>query len=317
MEYRDFELNETFNYPASILLHHFSVLGTIFIVSYGTPLFLTVCPILFLIYFAAQRFYIPASRQLKRLESTTRSPIYSLFSESIAGVTTIKAYDRQDDFITRIFRLVDENVACYFPNMVSNRWLAIRLEFVGNSIMFFAALFAIINAKDMEPGTIGLTLSAAMQITQTLNWMVRMTSELENNIVSVERIKEYTETPVEAPWRIEETKPAAGWPAKADVVFDHLDLRYRDGLELVLKGVSVDIKDGEKVGIVGRTGAGKSSLTLALFRLVELAGGKIDIDGINVSSIGLHDLRTKISIIPQDPVLFSGTLRMNLDPFDA
>ena len=303
------------SYSSSLFTNR--VLGTIFIVSYGTPVFLAVCPFLFLIYFFAQRFYIPASRQLKRLESNTRSPIYSHFGESINGVSTIKAYHRQDDFVMKIFRLVDENVACFFPNLVSNRWLAIRLESVGNCIMFFAALFAIIYSDTLSPGTVGLTLSVAMSVTQSLNWMVRMTSELENNIVAVERLKEYSEVAIEAPWSIAGTKPPPEWPVNASVLFDNMELRYREGLELVLKGVSVDIKDGEKVGIVGRTGAGKSSLTLALFRLVELAGGEVDIDGINVATIGLHDLRTQISIIPQEGVLFSGTLRMNLDPFDV
>ncbi|KAH3860710.1 hypothetical protein DPMN_023628, partial [Dreissena polymorpha] len=153
-------------------------------------------------------------------------------------------------------------------------------------------------------------------VTQTLNWMVRMTTELETNIVAVERVKEYTETPTEAAWDIPDKKPVATWPDRGLVQLDNYGTRYREGLDLVVKGIDCTISPGEKVGIVGRTGAGKSSLTLALFRIIEPAQGRILIDGVNIAEIGLHDLRSKLTIIPQEPVLFSGPLRMNLDPFD-
>ncbi|CAG2229987.1 ABC transporter ecdL,ATP-binding cassette transporter abc1,Uncharacterized ABC transporter ATP-binding protein YwjA,ABC transporter C family member 15,Multidrug resistance-associated protein 4,Multidrug resistance-associated protein 6,ABC transporter C family member 10,ABC transporter atnG,ABC transporter C family member 4,ABC transporter C family member 12,ATP-binding cassette sub-family C member 11,Multiple drug resistance-associated protein-like transporter 1,Putative uncharacterized protein YKR104W,ABC len=141
--------------------------------------------------------------------------------------------------------------------------------------------------------------------------------ELETNIVAVERVKEYTETPTEAAWEIEDKKPASSWPDKGCVEFNDYGVRYREGLDLVLKGISCKIDPTEKIGIVGRTGAGKSSLTLALFRILEKSQGNIIIDGIDISTIGLHDLRAKITIIPQDPVLFSGSLRMNIDPFSS
>ncbi|XP_023212655.1 multidrug resistance-associated protein 1-like [Centruroides sculpturatus] len=143
-----------------------------------------------------------------------------------------------------------------------------------------------------------------------------MSSELETNIVSVERMAEYTLAEKEAEWEIENSRPPLSWPTNGEVVFDRYSTRYRQGLNLVLKGISCEIKSGEKVGIVGRTGAGKSSLTLSLFRIIEGASGSIIIDGVDISKIGLHDLRSKLTIIPQDPVLFSGTLRMNLDPFN-
>ncbi|CAI5765932.1 canalicular multispecific organic anion transporter 2 [Podarcis lilfordi] len=150
----------------------------------------------------------------------------------------------------------------------------------------------------------------------SLNWMVRMTSDLESNIVAVERVKEYSETETEAPWIIEDKRPPEDWPTRGEVEFANYSVRYRKGLDLVLKDLSLNVKGGEKVGIVGRTGAGKSSMTLCLFRILEAVEGEIKIDGLRISELGLHDLRSKLTIIPQDPVLFSGTLRLNLDPFD-
>ena len=142
-----------------------------------------------------------------------------------------------------------------------------------------------------------------------------MTSDVETNIVAVERIKEYSETPQEAPWEIPDCEPDKEWPVAGTVEFRDLKVRYRKGLDLVLNGISFTVKGGEKVGIVGRTGAGKSSMTLALFRIIEPADGKIYIDNVDITGLGLHTLRSRLTIIPQDPVLFSGSLRMNLDPF--
>ncbi|XP_048248325.1 multidrug resistance-associated protein 1-like isoform X3 [Haliotis rufescens] len=293
-----------------------AVLAVIIIISTTTPLFLCVMIPLMFLYMIVQRFYVASSRQLKRLESVSRSPIYSHFGETITGAVTIRAFGRQSCFIHESQNKVDENQISYYPSIVSNRWLAIRLEFVGNCIIFFASLFAVLGRDSLNPGIVGLSISYAMNVTQTLNWMVRMTCELETNIVAVERIKEYTETPTEAPWEIEDKKPDSNWPVSGKVTFDNYQTRYRDGLDLVLKGIDCSVNSGERVGIVGRTGAGKSSLTLALFRIIESAGGSINIDGIDIAKIGLHDLRSKLTIIPQDPVLFSGSLRMNLDPFD-
>jgi len=184
-------------------------------------------------------------------------------------------------------------------------------------IIFFAALFSVVNRDSLESGLVGLSITYALQVTATLNWMVRMSSELETNIVSVERVKEYSETPTEAEWIIPDSRPPDEWPDAGNIVIDEFDLKYREGLPLVLKQINCDIKPGEKVGIVGRTGAGKSTLTLALFRILERAGGRIMVDGVDIAKIGLQDLRSRLTIIPQDPVLFSGTLRLNLDPFDT
>lgn len=186
---------------------------------------------------------------------------------------------------------------------------------VGNLIIFFAALFAVLSRDTMDPGTVGLSVSYALQVTQTLNWLVRMTSDVETNIVAVERIKEYAETKQEADWENPNVNVPKDWPEQGKVQFKNFEVRYREGLDLVLRNLTFTVNGSEKVGIVGRTGAGKSSLTLALFRIIEPAGGTIFIDGEDISRLGLHTLRSKLTIIPQDPVLFSGSLRINLDPF--
>ncbi|XP_058792374.1 multidrug resistance-associated protein 1 isoform X5 [Phymastichus coffea] len=292
-----------------------SVIATLFVISYSTPIFIAVIVPIGVIYYFIQRFYVATSRQLKRLESVSRSPIYSHFGESVTGAQTIRAYGVEDRFIKESENRVDFNQVCYYPSIISNRWLAVRLEMVGNLIILFAALFAVLGKETMNAGLVGLSISYALQITQTLNWLVRMTSDVETNIVAVERIKEYGETPQEASWDIPETDPSKEWPSRGSVEFRDYKVRYREGLDLVLNGLSFNVTGGEKIGIVGRTGAGKSSLTLALFRIIEAAAGKILIDNVEISKLGLHTLRSRLTIIPQDPVLFSGTLRINLDPF--
>ncbi|XP_067407154.1 multidrug resistance-associated protein 1 isoform X1 [Emydura macquarii macquarii] len=294
----------------------FNVIGACIIILLATPIAAVVIPPLGLVYFFVQRFYVATSRQLKRLESVSRSPVYSHFNETLLGVSVIRAFEEQKRFIHQSDLKVDENQRAYYPSIVANRWLAVRLECVGNCIVLFATLFAVIARHTLSPGLVGLSVSYSLQITTYLNWLVRMSSELETNIVAVERVKEYSEMEKEAPWCIEQTAPPNNWPHEGKVEFRGYGLRYREDLDLVLKNINVTINGGEKVGIVGRTGAGKSSLTLGLFRINESAEGEIIIDGVNIAEIGLHDLRFKITIIPQDPVLFSGSLRMNLDPFD-
>jgi ATP-binding cassette subfamily C (CFTR/MRP) protein 1 len=166
----------------------------------------------------------------------------------------------------------------------------------------------------LSPGNAGLSISYALSITATLNFLVRGSTDLETNIVSVERIIEYTKTPQEAEWFSDKSSLSNDWPSFGCIEFCDYSTRYREGLDLIIKQISLKIEAGTRVGIVGRTGAGKSSLTLALFRLIECAQGSISIDGISISKIGLQDLRSRLTIIPQDPILFTGTLRMNLDP---
>lgn len=294
----------------------FGVIATLVVISVSTPEFIAVIVPISVIYYFVQRFYVASSRQLKRLESVSRSPIYSHFSETVSGAQMIRAYGVQNRFIEESESKVDFNQMCYYPSIIANRWLAVRLEMVGNLIIFFSALFAVLSRDTINSGVVGLSVSYALQITQTLNWLVRMTSDVETNIVAVERIKEYGETPQEAAWKNADCAPPKEWPVQGRVEFKDYKVRYREGLDFVLRGLSFSVNGGEKVGIVGRTGAGKSSLTLALFRIIEAADGKIIIDDIDIAKLGLHDLRSRLTIIPQDPVLFSGSLRINLDPFN-
>uniref|UniRef100_A0A8C1VAI2 ATP-binding cassette, sub-family C (CFTR/MRP), member 2 n=1 Tax=Cyprinus carpio TaxID=7962 RepID=A0A8C1VAI2_CYPCA len=299
----------------SCILCLLGVLGTLFVICLATPIFTAVVVPMAVIYCFVQRFYVATSRQLRRLDSVSRSPIYSHFGETVSGISVIRAYGHQQRFLKQNEDTIDQNLKSVYPWIVSNRWLAMRLEFLGNLVVFFSALFAVISRDSLNSGLVGLSISYALNVTQTLNWLVRMTSELETNIVAVERVREYAEIKNEAPW-ITSNRPPDDWPTAGNIHFENYKVRYRPELDLILHGITCDIQSTEKIGIVGRTGAGKSSLTNCLFRIIEASEGQILIDGIDISTLGLHDLRSRLTIIPQDPVLFSGTLRMNLDPFE-
>ncbi|KAG6932529.1 multidrug resistance-associated protein 1-like [Chelydra serpentina] len=289
------------------------VIGTILIIMSASPLFILVVIPLGYLYFIIQRYYIASSRQIRRLAGASHSPVISHFSETLLGLSTIRAFGHQERFVRQNKDVVNENLVCFYNNVISNRWLAVRLEFLGNLMVFFAALFAVLAGNTMNSSTVGLSISYALNITQTLNFWVRKACEIETNGVSIERVCEYEKMDKEAPW-IMSKRPPMGWPNKGIIEFINYQARYRTDLGLALQDVSFQTHSKEKVGIVGRTGAGKSTLTNCLFRIIERAGGKIIIDGIDISTIGLHDLRGNLNIIPQDPVLFSGTLQSNLDP---
>ncbi|ULT79395.1 hypothetical protein L3Y34_010196 [Caenorhabditis briggsae] len=295
----------------------FSVISTLVVIMWTTPWAGLMFAFLAVVYYLILRFYISTSRQLKRLESASRSPIYSHFQESIQGASSIRAFGVVDQFIEQSQQRVDDYLVAYYPSVVANRWLAVRLEMVGNLIVLSAAGAAVYfrDSPGLSAGLVGLSVSMALNITQTLNWAVRMTSELETNIVAVERIKEYTITPTEG--NNSKALGSPNWPERGEISIKNFSIRYRPGLELVLHGVTAHVEPSEKIGIVGRTGAGKSSLTLALFRIIEADGGCIEIDGTNIANLQLEQLRSRLTIVPQDPVLFSGTMRMNLDPFSA
>ncbi|XP_059141156.1 multidrug resistance-associated protein 1-like [Physella acuta] len=308
----DEQIPMTFHYSIECGL---VVLSSVIIISYSTPIFLPFLLPLAVFYFFIQRFFITTSRQLKRLGAKTTSPIFNHFSETLTGASVIRAFGAEKRFVQEADSKVDLNQIFMFITYSSDRWLGVRLEFVGNVVTFAAATIAVATRDVISGGIMGLSITYAFQVTGNLNWLVRMTSDLESHVVSVERIIQYTELDSEAAWDNFMYKSPVGWPTTGHVKIENLSLRYRDGLDFVLKSVSFEVNAQEKVGIVGRTGAGKSSLTQALFRLVEPAGGKIIIDEIDISQLGLHDLRSKITILPQDPVIFEGTLRTNLDPF--
>ena len=289
---------------------------TMVMIVIATPYFLVVLVPIILLYYFVQRFYIPTSRQVKRLESVNTSPILSHFAETLSGVSTIRAYAACERFSQMSADRVDTQVSCFNCSVGASRWLAIRLEFCGNLIVTFAALFAVLSRDSIDAGTIGLSMSYAMSVTNCLTWLVRSTADLELNNVSVERILEYSNNQMEAEWKQDKVNVPHSWPDTGLIEFKDYGARYRPGLDLVIKGITILIQPEEKIGVVGRTGAGKSTITLSLFRIIEAAAGNIIIDGVNVSEIGLHELRKKLTIIPQDPVLFSGTMRFNLDPFN-
>ncbi|CAG2119914.1 unnamed protein product, partial [Medioppia subpectinata] len=261
---KDIDIMDTaMQYTLRVLLNtSFTVVATIVIISIQTPIFLAVFFPVMIVYYWIQKIYVVTSRQLKRLESITRSPIYSHFGETVNGVSTIRAYGVNDRFIRESDARVDSNQMCFYPNAIANCWLQIRLELLANFLIFFAALFAVLAKGTLDPGDTGLSISYAMNITVSLNACVRMFAEMENNVVAVERVDEYCGVESEAEWYSGQKIPD-NWPNKGCIQFTEYGTRYREGLELVLKGVDINVKEGEKIGIVGRTGAGKSSLTLA------------------------------------------------------
>lgn len=268
-----------------------------------------------LLYFLFQIFYISTSRQLKRIESTTKSPIYSHFNETVIGTSSIRAFRVSHEFILESNHRVDVNNSSFYIGFVAARWLAIRLEFLGFIVVLTASLIAVLSRGSISPGIAGLSVTYSLTITQVLSFLVRTYSDYETNVVSVERLLEYTRTPVEPEDEEEPSDP--NWPARGEVVFDKFSTKYRPELDLVLRNLTLRIEPAEKVGVVGRTGAGKSSITLALFRILEAIEGRIVIDDVDISHINLKVLRSKLSIIPQDPVLFTGTIRQNVDPTET
>ncbi|KAL6300043.1 metal resistance protein YCF1 [Sparassis latifolia] len=290
----------------------------VFVIGYSFPLFLVAVPPLAWSYLRVMIYYLSTSRELKRLDAVSRSPIFAWFSESLSGLSTIRAFDQQRLFIANIERRVDRNQICYLPSISVNRWLAVRLEFVGATIIFIAASLSLVAlvTSGVDAGLVGFVLSYALNTTGSLNWLVRSASEVEQNIVSVERILHYIQLEPEAPAEIAGAVPEE-WPSSGAIEFRDYCTRYRPELDLVLKNITVKINHREKIGICGRTGSGKSSLLLSLFRIIEPSSGAIYVDGVDITKVGLHDLRSSISIVPQSPDLFEGTIRDNIDPTGA
>ncbi|KAI8866063.1 hypothetical protein GQ42DRAFT_181552, partial [Ramicandelaber brevisporus] len=261
-------------------------------------------------------YYLNASREIKRIESTANAPLLSLYGELTSGVTTIRAYGVASRFCAEGDKYVDGYNRAFYMTWAANRWLCFLTDVLGASVSLVSALLILYNAKDYTAASAGFTLSYALSFSQTALWVVRFYGELEMNMNSMERIEQYMKVEQEAPGIIPNCRPPASWPHQGEVVVRGLHARYAPEAPQVIKGISFSTRPGERIGIVGRTGAGKSSLGLLLLRMLEAESGSIEIDGIDISKIGLQDLRKNVVIIPQDPVLFNGTIRSNLDPFD-
>lgn len=270
---------------------------------------------LLVLFMLAAMYYRASAREVKRHESVLRSDVFARFSEGVSGISSIRAYGLQNHFIKVLQLSVDEMNSAYYLTFSNQRWLSIRLDTIGNLLVFTTGILVVTSRFNVSPSISGLVLSYILAIVQMIQYSVRQLAEVENAMNATERLHYYgTELEEEPPLRLTSVPPS--WPQNGGIVFSEVQMRYREGLPLVLHGLNLTVAGGERIGVVGRTGAGKSSIMSALFRLVELSGGRISIDGIDISTVGVKDLRTRLAIIPQDPTLFRGTIRSNLDPFN-
>ncbi|KIN03816.1 hypothetical protein OIDMADRAFT_193722 [Oidiodendron maius Zn] len=283
------------------------------IIAYFHYFTIALVPLFFLFVFASA-YYRASAREMKRFESVFRSVVFSKFSEGISGTACIRAYGLKDRFVSNLRESIDQMNSAYFLTFANQRWLSTRLDIIGNILVFVTGILVVTSRFNVSPSIAGLVLSYILSIVQMIQFTVRQLAEVENGMNATERLNYYgTKLEEEAPLHTIEVRKS--WPESGEIVFNNVQMRYRANLPLVLNNLSMHVKGGERIGIVGRTGAGKSSIMSTLFRLVELSGGSITIDGLDISTIGLHDLRSRLAIIPQDPTLFKGTIRSNLDPF--
>ncbi|KAF0697304.1 Aste57867_11998 [Aphanomyces stellatus] len=286
----------------------------------GTTMVLTqwlgllVIPLL-VVYYRLGAYFLEPLREVNRIQKITRSPLISLVSEGIDGSVTIRAYG--DKQLRRFYRLHDQKLEVFcsarFANSSVNQWFTLRIQLISSTIVGLILLSVVFLHNSLSPGIVGLLITYGLSIPSNLAFLVNIWARMETSMISPERLDEYIHIQREG---VRDGAPAQAWPSAGQVVFDNVSFRYKENDPLVLKNVNFNVRGGEKIGIVGRTGAGKSSLMMALFRMNEVATGSIKIDGVNIASIGLKALRSSLAIIPQNPVLFKGTLRNYLDPFD-
>ncbi|XP_062098735.1 ABC transporter C family member 3-like [Humulus lupulus] len=264
-----------------------------------------------------EQYYIPSARELARLVGVCKAPVIQHFAETISGSTTIRSFDQESRFQDTNMKLTDGYSRPKFSIAGAMEWLCFRLDML-SAITFAFSLILLISVPEgtIDPGIAGLAVTYGLNLNMLQAWVIWNLCQMENKIISVERILQYSSIPSEPPLVIESNRPDPSWPSHGEVNIRDLQVRYAPHMPLVLRGLTCTFPGGLKTGIVGRTGSGKSTLIQTLFRIVDPAAGQIVIDGINVSSIGLHDLRSRLSIIPQDPTMFEGTVRSNLDPLE-
>ncbi|KAL4440937.1 hypothetical protein ABPG74_009350 [Tetrahymena malaccensis] len=299
------------------------LIATCIMIGIILPLFFIVFFITFFIYVRIIGYYLITAREIKRLEANTRAPVISHYQESINGLYVIRAFGKEKDFIQKML-LNERDYIISFTNMnYTNRWISIITEIFALVIISGTAYFGVLSKQfnyQSNGSLIGLALTYSFQISAILSFTLKLIADTESGMNAVVRMLQYIEkNPQENDWRSQ--KPIEKWPQQGQYQVDKITYKYRDELPTVINGISFDIKNNEKIGVVGRTGSGKSTLTLGLMRILELIQdndgqlGKITLDGQNIRDIGLHDLREKVTIIPQDPLLFSGTIRSNIDPY--
>lgn len=289
-----------------------SVLSVVIAGSFVSPVILlfAVLLLVFCGYFAKR--FIRGAREIKRLESNAKSPIFEQFGSVLTGITTIRAFQRSESYLERMYAKINTHCTCYWHVYLFSRWMSFRANVVGAAFTFATAAL-IVSLVGIDAALAGFVLSFSLDLSEAVIWMLRQYANVELNFNAVERVIEYSNLETEDQGG--ENAPAA-WPTRGEIEVEDLVVSYASDLSPVLKNLTFTVNSNERVGVIGRTGAGKSSLTLALFRFLEAASGSIRIDGIDISKIKLYDLRSRLAIIPQDPVLFSGTVRSNLDPFD-
>lgn len=262
-----------------------------------------------------QAYYITTARELARMIGIQKAPILHHFSESLTGVATIRCFHQEDRFLNKNLSLIDNYSRVVFHNSATMEWLCVRINFLFNLIFFFLlVILAHLPREAIDPSLAGLAATYGLNLNVLQAWVIWNLCNVENKMISVERILQFSDIPSEAPLIIEKSRPNPDWPLKGRIEIKDLHVQYSPDLPRVLKGITCTFAEGKKIGVVGRTGSGKSTLIQALFRVVEPSEGCILIDGMDISKIGLQDLRSKLSIIPQDPILFQGTIRSNLDP---
>ncbi|RKP09575.1 P-loop containing nucleoside triphosphate hydrolase protein [Thamnocephalis sphaerospora] len=290
--------------------------GIIAVIIYVIPQFIFAGSFIAAVYILVAVFYVATSRELKRIESVSKSPLLTLFGETINGVATIRAFGMERRFFEDNTNRIDDVTRPFYLLWATNRWLSWRTDAVGAFVSFFTGFFVLLNRNAIDAALAGFALSFALGFVDIVIWVVRMYGIVEMNMNSIERISEYLTIEQEPPAFIEDNRVAENWPDAGEIKVESLVIQYTPDHDPVVRDLSFNIQPGERVGIVGRTGAGKSTLAISFFRFVEATSGRIIIDNVDISQIGLHDLRSHLTIIPQDPILFNGTIRSNLDPFN-
>ncbi|KQK07121.1 hypothetical protein BRADI_2g33210v3 [Brachypodium distachyon] len=275
---------------------------------------LVALPVVFAVLYI-QRYYIASARELVRINGTTKAPVMNYAAESMLGVITIRAFSATNRFIQTNLQLIDTDATLFFYTNAALEWVLLRVEALQILVIVTSSILLVMLPEGaVAPGFLGLCLSYALTLSSAQVFLTRFYSNLENSIISVERIKQFMHLPSEPPAVISDKRPPPSWPSEGRIDLENLRVKYRPNSPTVLRGITCTFAAGNKIGVVGRTGSGKTTLLSALFRLLDPSDGRILIDGLDICTIGLKDLRMKLSIIPQEPTLFRGSVRSNVDP---